>query len=259
MEQIDDTTHSTSPDMGKVYDDFAKAFGEADRLPTWRYVGKPAMESLLKPYFKPGVKFLDMGSASGRVEAGVLLPGGVLPQDITGVEISPEQVEMARVRIPGATFVVGDISDPALLAEQSGTFDVVFSHMVFEHVDDVQFAQVCANARRLLKDGGVFAFVVTHPSKMTDMNGNRIEHYGAFKTTAPWGGVLDNWRRSEYQTTRAVEEAGFEIESSKNLSFPDYLPDGVDPGDSKDFDENLKKYSRYPAIRLAVKAIKQLS
>lgn len=258
MEQMTHEHQPTGPDMGKVYDDFAKAFGEADRLPTWRYVGKPAMETLLKPYLKSGIKFLDMGSASGRVEAGVLLPHGVLPEDITGVEISPEQVEMAKIRIPGAQFVVGDISDPALLAEQSGTFDVVFSHMVFEHVDDAQFAQVNANAFRLLKNGGVFAFVVTHPDKMTNMDGSMVEGYGAFQTTAPWGGVLDNYRRSVEHTIEALRTAGFEVLSSEELPFPTTLPEGFDPADCGDFEENSKKYSRYPAIRLSVKAVKHL-
>ena len=67
---------------------------------------------------------------------------GVRPEDITGVEISPDQVVMAHERIPAATFVVGDISDASLLTEKSGTFDVVFSHMVFEHLSDEQLEQV---------------------------------------------------------------------------------------------------------------------
>jgi SAM-dependent methyltransferase len=245
---------SPAPDMGKVYDNFAEKFAEADKLPSWRYVGKPAMERLLSPHMQPGVKFLDLGSASGRVEVGVLLPGGVKPGDITGVEISPEQVAMAKERIPGAKFVVGDISSPNLPEMLGDTFDVVFSHMVFEHVSDEQFAQVCDNVRRLLKPAGIFAFVVTHPDKMTDLNDNLVTHYGAFKTTAPWGGVLDNWRRSVEDTKSLVRKAGFNIGLVEELSFPTEPPANLNSEDLAAFEKSSANYRRYPAIRLALKA-----
>lgn len=242
-------------DMGQTYDTFADAFAEADKLPTWKYVGKLAMRKLLAPHFSPTTTFLDMGSASGRVEAGVLLPGGVPASNITGIEISPDQVAIARTRIPQATFVVGDISDPSLLLERSGTYDVVFSHMVFEHVSDEQFEQVCSNAYRLLKKGGVLAFVVTHPDKMTDLNGNMVTEDGPFITTAPWGGELHNWRRNIDKTHTHVREAGFEVESFEELPFPSNAPEGLDPEELEIFAAHATKYSRYPAIRLAVKAV----
>ncbi|MDR3570996.1 MAG: class I SAM-dependent methyltransferase [Candidatus Pacebacteria bacterium] len=247
---------STTPDMGKVYDDFAEAFRQSDQLPTWKYVGKPAMEKLLGPWLRPGVTFLDLGSASARVEAGLLIPHGVRPEDITGVEISPEQVEMARTRIPQATFVVGNIADPLLLLDNPASFDVVFSHMVFEHLSDEQLAQTCANAYRLLKDGGVFAFVVTHPIKMTDVNGDLVTTYGEFETTAPWGGVLHNWRRSVEQTVETLKQAGFKVEVTEDVPFPKTAPAGLSNDDLTAFNAAHEKYSRYSAIRLAVRAIR---
>lgn len=249
------TTESTV-DMGAVYNDFAKAFGDADKLPTWRFVGKPAMETLLRPLFGSSARFLDFGSASARVEAGVLLPGGVHPENITGVEISPDQVRMAKVRIPGANFVVGNVADPLLLANESGTYDVVFSHMVFEHLDDVQLAAACANAHRLLKAGGTFAFVVTHPDKMTDLDGNLVTTYGAFETTAPWGGVLHNWRRSVNDTLAMVRNAGFRVDGTEEIQFPADPPTDMDPESLTEFHSSAQKYRKYPAIRLAIRATK---
>lgn len=250
-------SHESGVDMGAVYDEFAKAFGEADKLPTWRFVGKPAMEKLLKSDFNPESHFLDFGSASARVEAGVLIPSGVLACNITGVEISPDQVRMAQVRIPDARFVVGNVADPSLLIDESGTYDVVFSHMVFEHLDDPQLAQACENAFRLLKPGGAFAFVVTHPDKMTDVGGNLVTTYGAFETTAPWGGILHNWRRSVEDTHRIVSAAGFEIEFVESIEFPEDAPANLDDESRSEFLAASKKYRRYPAIRLAVRAIKK--
>ncbi len=243
-------------DMGAVYDDFAKAFRDADRLPTWRYAGKPAMERLLKSHLKAGIRFLDLGSASARVEAGVLLPSGVRPEDITGVEISPDQVKMAQARIPGATFLVGDISKPDLLAGEEGSFDVVFSHMVFEHLSDAQFMSTCRNAHRLLKPGGTFGFVVTHPDKMTDVAGNLVTTYGEFVTSAPWGGELHNWRRGVESTLAVLKEVGFVIEETEHIGFPAAAPAGLSPEDQAEFDANAKKYRQYPAIRLLVRARK---
>ncbi len=243
--------------MGVVYDDFSKAFGEADKLPTWQFVGKPAMEKLLKAHLGPDARFLDFGSASARVEVGVLLPNGVSSSNITGVEISPEQVEMAKARVSGAHFMVGDVSDKSLLSDQSGTFDVVFSHMVFEHLDDAQLAKACANAHRLLKSGGTLAFVVTHPDKMTNLDGNLVQSYGAFITTAPWGGELHNYRRSVEQTLQTVRKAGFEVEVTEEVQFPDEPPAGLDDGNLVVFQKAAQKYRKYPAVRLAIRARKK--
>lgn len=257
-----DTTHAEatsiggSVNMGDVYDTFADKFAEADKLPTWRYVGKDAMRQVLDPALHAGTRFLDFGAASGRVEAGVLIPAGVLPEDITGVEISPDQVAIAQQRIPGAEFVVGDVADPLLLSDRAGTYDVVFSHMVFEHLSDGQLAAACANAYRLLKFGGMFAFVVTHPDKMTDLHGNLVTTDGEFVTTAPWGGELHNWRRSIDATCKTVHDAGFEVELVEELPFPQEAPSGLSPEEAATFSAAAEKYRRYPAIRLAVRARK---
>lgn len=242
--------------MGDVYDQFADAFAEADRLPTWLYAGKPAMQDLFGGLLSATSRYLDLGSASGRVEAGILLPQGVNARNITGVEISPKEVAIARERIPGATFVVGDIADPSLLSHEDGAYDVVFSHMVFEHLDDEQLLQTCANANRLLKGGGTLLFVVTHPEKMTDLEGNLLTTYGRFETTAPWGGVLHNWRRSVGDTRLIVENAGFTIDVCEDVRFPAEAPDGLSAEDRAAFAEAAAKYRRYPAIRLSVKATK---
>jgi SAM-dependent methyltransferase len=260
MDHMDSTAPAIARDahdahgMGGTYDDFADAFAKADELPTWRWVGKAAMEDVLAPVLGPESTFLDLGAASARVEAGVLLPRGVNPANIVGVEISPDQVELARTRIPEATFVVGDVSDPTLLSERDGAFDAVFSHMVFEHLDDEQFARTCANAHRLLAPGGIFAFVVTHPDKMTDLEGNLVTTYGPFETSAPWGGTLHNFRRSVDDTVVTVESAGFAVEFTDEVNFPVDPPAGLSEADEALFVQSAEKYRRYPAIRLCVRA-----
>lgn len=240
-------------DMAEEYDRFADKFSKSDLLPTWRYVGKPAMERLFGQYLKSGAKVLDLGSASARVELGIVLPRGVKPEDITGVEISPDQVEIAKERVPGANFMVGDITKVEL---PQGEYDVAFSHMVFEHLDDEGLARACAIAYRALKPGGVFGFIVTHPNKMTDLKGDLVTKDGPFETTAPWGGVVHNWRRSVERTVETVQSAGFKVEVTEELKYPDTPPEGLGPEDLASFNEGLEKYRRYPAIRLGLKARK---
>jgi SAM-dependent methyltransferase len=240
-------------DMAQEYDAFAEDFAKSDRLPSWRFVGKPAMEKVLGEYLRPGVKVLDLGSASARVELGFVLPKGVKPEDITGVEISPDQVEIAKQRIPGANFIVGDITKVEL---SEGTFDVAFSHMVFEHLDDAGLLAACKIAYKALKKGGVFGFVVTHPDKMTDLNGKLITTDGAFETTAPWGGVVHNWRRSVEKTVETVRVAGFEVDFAEDFKYPDAPPAGLGAEDLPSFKEGADKYRKYSAIRLGLRARK---
>ncbi len=244
----------TTLDMGETYDRDAELFAEADKLTTWMYVVKSALKKVLAPVLKPGMKILNLGSASARVEAGVLMPGGVLPQDITGVEISPKQVEIARKRIPRATFLVGDISDPALLAGQDGAFDAVTSSMVFEHVSAEQFAQVCANTHRLLKSGGLFAFVATHPDKMKDLDGNYITHYGMFETSFPWGGTGHNWRHKISSITEMMTKAGFKVTLVEELAYPKEPPAGLTPDELAKFTADGERYWKDKYIRYAVQA-----
>jgi len=255
MDTINDNQNINDPktNMGDVYDEFAQKFSEADKLPTWKYVGKPALVKLLKDFFnRKDITFLDMGSASGRVEEHLLLKNGVPAKNITGVEISPDQVEIAKARLPEVNFMVGDITQVVLPDE---SFDVALSHMVFEHLDDEGLLSASKIAFNALKSGGVFAFVVTHPDKMTNLDGSLVEGYGSFITSAPWGGELLNWRRKVEDTSTILKKAGFVIDSVEELKFPEPTSD-IDPEVMEEFMKSYKKYSAYPAIRLAVRATK---
>lgn len=245
--------NNTKIDMGDVYDEFAQKFSEADKLPTWRYVGKPALGKLLKDFFnREDVNFLDMGSASGRVEEHLLLKNGVPARNITGVEISPDQVEIAKTRLPEVNFMVGNITNVVLPTE---SFDVALSHMVFEHLNDEELLSASKIAFNALKSGGVFAFVVTHPDKMTNLDGSLVEGYGSFVTSAPWGGELLNWRRKVEDTSLILEKAGFTVDLVEEIKFPEPTDD-IDSSELEEYMLSYNKYSAYPAIRLAIRASK---
>lgn len=229
-----------------AYDEAAEAFAQqSENLPTWVHIGRPAMIAMLAPFFnRDDVTMLDLGSASGRVER-FLIDNGITPSNITGIEISPEQVGMAQRRFPEINFQVGDVSTVEL---PENNFDVAISHMVFEHLNDEQLLATFVNTHRALKPEGTFAFVVTHPDKITASDG--ITEKGAFVTSAPWGGELVNYFRFVPDFVAALEQAGFtnievshhpipEVANAEGLSQQDY-----------------EHYAPYGNVRLAIKATK---
>lgn len=87
---------------GKLYDQQADTFAAwAPGLVWWETVGKPAYDHNLSEgfYGRDNVLVLDLGTASARVPQ-FLIENGVPAKNITGVEISPKQVEIARQRVP---------------------------------------------------------------------------------------------------------------------------------------------------------------
>lgn len=73
---------------------------------------------------------------------------------VDGLDFSPEMVRRSQVKVPEATFVVGDAADPPLA---SATYDVVLSRHVLWAMPD----PVAAIGRwvRLLRPGGTVVLV----------------------------------------------------------------------------------------------------
>ena len=99
-----------SKDMAETYNRDAKAFAEqSSQLMTWRFIGSKALDKNMAEFYgKKDIQVLDEGSASGRVVEH-LIQNGIPAENISGVEISPEQVKMAEAKNLGAHFKVGDL------------------------------------------------------------------------------------------------------------------------------------------------------
>ena len=74
-----------------------------------------------------GARLLELGCGSGPPETQRLARRFAL----TGVDISPQQVERARIGVPEAEFLCADFTDLEL---PSGSFDAVASFYAFNHV-----------------------------------------------------------------------------------------------------------------------------
>ena len=201
-------------------------------------------------YTAKDIQVLDEGSASGRVVEH-LIQNGIPAENISGVEISPEQVKMAEAKNLGAHFKVGDLRKDILPAN---AYNVVTRHMVDEHLDNQGLLEVSKNTFNALKPGGALIVVFTHPEKVTASSG--INKEGWFETTFPWkdpSGKFKkglNYFRPVESYIKILKEAGFLIDSVEDWK--------ISPEAEAVNKEEYEKYKNYGNVRLAVKAHKPI-
>ncbi len=206
-------------DFKKIYDEQAQAFAKkAPVLLTWEFIGKPALKEHLASLFEKGKKavMLDVGSASGRVVE-FMVKNGIPARNITGVEISPDQVEIAKKNVPGARFEVGDIRYFELPASE---YDGATVNMVLEFLDPEGLDQALGNIYQAMKPGSILVFNSTHPGRVEGKYELDSDHRGWFDTGGPWGGEFQNWHRSVNDYVEQTEAAGFSVEVVDELYMP---------------------------------------
>ena len=127
------------------------AMGET--FAAWReeIVGDPRREweDELAARLEPGARLLELGCGGGTPETKRLAERFAL----TGVDISPRQIERAKAAIPEAEFLCADFTELELPA---GSFDAVGSFYVFNHVPRALLAPLIVNIHRWLRPGGWF-------------------------------------------------------------------------------------------------------
>jgi SAM-dependent methyltransferase len=114
----------------------------------------------------PGARVLDAGCGNGLPVARAL----AARFDVTGIDLSPVQVERARALVPGARFLVGDMTSAELAP---GAFDAI---VAFYSIINVPLADQPALLQRFaewLAPGGWLLAVVGRD---------------------PWTGIEENWR-----------------------------------------------------------------
>jgi ubiquinone/menaquinone biosynthesis C-methylase UbiE len=100
---------------------------------------------------RPGMRLLDVCCGPGYLTAEAAARGIVA----TGVDIAPAMVELARRRLPGAEFRIGDAE---ALDFGDATFDAVACAFGMLHLAEPERA--VAEAFRVLRPGGAYAFTV---------------------------------------------------------------------------------------------------
>jgi cyclopropane fatty-acyl-phospholipid synthase-like methyltransferase len=167
-----------------------------DTFAAWRegFVGDPRRdwEDDFVSRLQQGARVLELGCGGGSPESRRLAERFTL----TGVDISPRQVERARAAIPDADFLCADFTGLEL---PSASFDAVASFVVFNHVPRELLTPLLANIHDWLKTGGWL-----------------LTAFGASDNpgwTGEWLGAQTFFSGFPPETnSRLVREAGFAIE-----------------------------------------------
>jgi 2-polyprenyl-3-methyl-5-hydroxy-6-metoxy-1,4-benzoquinol methylase len=107
-----------------------------------------------------GKNCIDFGCGEG-IFADFLTSGGAI---VTGFDIEPKMIELARTRSAG-TFEVGGVECIARL--ETGSVDALFALNVLAYFTAEEEAEFYRQTRRVLRPGG--SLVVTHSNELFDM------------------------------------------------------------------------------------------
>ena len=112
-----------------------------------------------------GRQVLDAGCGEGYLARAL----AAREAHVTGIDLSPRLIDLARGRDPGGTidFQVGDLSQPR--PDAAGRFDAVGSYLVLNDVAD--YRGFVATLAASLKPGGRLALALNNPySAVTDLH-----------------------------------------------------------------------------------------
>ena len=174
----------------------------------WREdaVGDPRREweDKLVSRLKVGARVLELGCGGGSPETKRLAQRFA----VTGVDISPRQVERARAAIPEAEFVCADFTELELPA---GSFAAVDSFYVFNHVPRELLAPLLGDIHAWLVPGG-WLLAAFGQSDNAGWTGEWLGAPTFFSSYLP------------EVNSRLVREAGFRIEQDEVVAWEG--PDG---------------------------------
>lgn len=107
-------------------------------------------------------RVLDVGSGTGRPTAELLTAAG---HEVTGVDVSPRMVEIARAQVPDARF---EVADHRTLAYPAGTWDAVIAFYPLLQLTRADIDAALARFADWLAPGGIF-LMATVPADVEDV------------------------------------------------------------------------------------------
>ena len=120
------------------------------RLPSGLNIAIRNLQRLLKAHVKPGMRFLEIGCAPGKLLAWV---AQVLQSDVAGLDYSKPGLAIAQ-QLFQALGIKGDLRCEDLITTtfQPGSFDLVYSSGLIGHFNDPR--EIVESHVNLLKPGG---------------------------------------------------------------------------------------------------------
>jgi SAM-dependent methyltransferase len=143
-----------------------------------------------------GSRVLELGCGAGLPMTAALADG----RDVTGVDISTTQIELARRNVPNAMFLQVDMTT---LEFPPATFDAVVAFYSLTHVPRDELAGLLARIHGWLRPGGRFIATMGADDEPGDVE-------------AEWLGVEMYFSHFGAKANRRlVEAAGFAVDSSE--------------------------------------------
>jgi SAM-dependent methyltransferase len=149
-----------------------------------------------------GLRALDLCCGQGNVSEALVARGC----KVTGADFSPAMLEMARRRVPHATFIEADAQN---LPFGHAEFDLVVSNLGICHVPDQPRA--LRETRRVLRPGGRFAMTVwcgPPAAPAYELLYRIIKQHGAPEVTAPPGPDFHLFA-NHAEAERLLSDAGY--------------------------------------------------
>ncbi len=142
-----------------------------------------------------GSRVLDAGCGSGTPVSRILSERF----QVTGVDISAEQIALARSAVPNAEFIHADMST---LAVPDGHFDAIVSFYAIIHVPRNEHSELLANFRRMLVPYGLLLVSMGASDNPDGTADNWLD-----------GGAPMYWSHyGRAENLRLIENAGFNVE-----------------------------------------------
>ena len=181
--------------LSKTYDDLADYWGWDKTLHDW---GKEDIKKFAKQVGK-NAKVLDLGCASGN-QSKILLDLGL---DVTGLDLSPMMIRIAREKVLEAKFIVGDMTNMKFRANK---FDGVYARASILHIPKKLVPRFFKSINKILKVNGIFYLAV----KEGDFEGRVEDERHGMKVNR----FFSFFKEDEIR--KLLESSGFEVESVNN-------------------------------------------
>src|SRR5438034_4844364 len=109
----------------------------------WWHRGMREVElALLRPRLRPDARLLDAGCGTGGFLRFLLDREAI--GSATGIDLSPEPIELARQRVPEAELAVGSVTE---LPFEDETFDAAVLNDVLQHVPEEDVGRTLGELR----------------------------------------------------------------------------------------------------------------
>jgi SAM-dependent methyltransferase len=199
MTVADERRRTVEAGYDALADDFGEWMARVEGDPWERYLEKLAAR------LQAGARVLDLGC--GNAEKIARLADRF---DVVGVDISEQQLRLARAAVPEATFVQADFVELDFPAE---TFDAVTALYSIVHAPRDEHPALLARIRQWLKPGGHFLVSMSYVG-----GPDRVEE---------WLGVDMFFSGFDAETNRRiVREAGFDVHSDDVVWMQEPEPEG---------------------------------